>query len=167
MPESDFEFVEVRGVTTSFPINQLRNENATMFAPPDHMLYYFSVSSDELASARDALLTEPPSVGEVVNFSLQHPGLEVRDRAVELLSYLIPNTLRFARLYEPHDLIFRPVFANKLWEIVISALGLADETYAPFCRAWIELQVDSPNPVKALAARDALDALAIDAAGAP
>lgn len=168
MRQTDFtEPADRRDITNSFPIRWQPNENATTLSMPDAVTYYFTVSRDGLSSAREVLLAQTPSIGAVVHFTLQNPGLEVRDRAIDLLSYLIPSTLRFARMYNQCDLIPRPVFANKTWEILISALGLADHTYAPFCRSWIEQQLESPNPVRRLAAHDALEALGVDAAGAP
>jgi hypothetical protein len=156
------------GVTTSAPdeTNYVTGDSTTL-AMLNPLANYFKVERAAIGGALAELVKQPPNVGAIVTYALRNPGIEVQDRAVELLGYLTPHTLRFARDYQSMDYLPRPIFANKTWEIVISALGLADEVYAPHCRAWITSQLGSPNVVKRLAARDALEALMPNVPGAP
>lgn len=162
---SKFSFVPTQepvGVTESYLARQDVSElldNATTVAELNPVVHYFTVDRSGLADAVAMLDLEFPSVGEVIHYTWAYPGIEVRDRAIELLGSHIPDTLQFARRFHEHEIYPRPFFANKTWDILISALGLADEVYAPHCRTWIEEQLRSPNAAKRLAAFDALQAL--------
>lgn len=149
------------GVTTSTPVDlQASGLGAsTTLGILDPLANYFTVARSGVDKVLAELVRQPPSVGAVITYALRNPGIEIQDRAIELLGYLTPHTLRFARSYRDQEFLPRPIFANKTWEIVISALGLADPLYAPHCVTWIADQLESPNIVKRLAARDALDAL--------
>jgi hypothetical protein len=168
----NFGFVPTQlpeGVTTSTPVD-LQNSivgDSTTLGILDPLVNYFNVEESGFGKALADLVRRPPSVGTVITYALKNPGIEVQDRAIELLGYLTPYTLRFALNYQDQDFLPRPIFANKTWEIVISALGLADALYAPHCVAWISAQLESPNVVKRLAARDALEALTISVSGSP
>lgn len=118
---------------------------------------YFRIGS---AETLNMLLEEPPSIGEVLSYALREPGLRVQELTVELLGRLSERTLQFALLALPSNYhYFRRVYSDKVWEIVISALGIADTTYAGFIEEYMLRLLDDPNPVKRLAAFDALETL--------
>ncbi len=95
-----------------------------------------------------------------MHFVMREPGLRTQDLAVELLGRLTARTLQFALQVLPYnDELFRPIYSNRAWEIVISALGMADETYAPFIGRYMNRLLGDRNPVKRLAAFDALETL--------
>ncbi|MHB1549829.1 MAG: hypothetical protein ACYCX6_01335 [Vulcanimicrobiaceae bacterium] len=160
----NFGFVPTQlseGLTTSTPVG-LQNSvmgDSTTLEMLDPLSNYFRVGKRDVSKVLVDLVKQPPTVGAVITYALKNPGIEVQDRAIELLGCLTPYTLQFARNYRDQEFLPRPIFANKTWEIVISALGLADAFYAPHCVAWISSQLGSPNIVKRLAARDALEAL--------
>lgn len=157
---------DLEGVTTSYVASAdatgLPDNATTFFDTLNPIQHYFTVERAGLAEALAMVEAASPSVSEVITCAWNYPGVEVRDRAIELLSERIPDTLQFARRFQEHDFFPRPFFTNKTWDIVISALGLADEVYAPHCKTWIEAQLHSPNLAKRLAAFDALEALEVD-----
>jgi hypothetical protein len=135
----------------------MRSIGSTTISELSPLQLYFRFGTPD---ALDKLLEAPPSVSEVIHHVLKEPGLETHDLAVELLGRLSARTLHFALQALPfNDQYLRPVYSNRVWVIVISALGMANESYADFIEVYMRRLLDDPNPVKRLAAFDALETL--------
>jgi hypothetical protein len=135
----------------------MRAVGSTTTSDLSDLQIYLKIGSCE---SLERVLEEPPSVNEVVHAVLREPGLKASDLAVELLGRMSARTLHFALQILPfNDRYFRPVYSDKVWEIIISALGMADDTYAGFIEEYMGRLLNDPNPVKRLAAFDALETL--------
>lgn len=147
-----------RSLTTTAAIGPLDvAEAASTTSRMTALQLYFEVGSKQIMQM---VLEEPPSVGSVIFEALKRPGLRTYDLAVDLLGRLTGETLSFALQVLPvNDFIPRPVYANRTWSIVISALGLAEDTYAEAATRYIERLLEDPNPIKRQAAFDALEVL--------
>jgi hypothetical protein len=145
------------GTTSGMTDSGLNPVTGTTTARLSTLEIYFRVGTPD---ALTLVLETPPSVGEVVYHVLKEPGMKAHELAVELLGRLSARTLQFALQTLPsNENIWRKVYSNKVWEIVISALGLADDKYAQFIDGYMRGLLDDPNPVKRLAAFDALETL--------
>ncbi len=129
--------------------------STTQFITP--LQYYFRVGTPQSLAV---VLADPPPVSDVINFALREPGITVHDRAVNLLGHLSGRTLWFAlQSFAINERFMRSVYSNKVWEVVISALGMADDAYTPYIVTYVQNLRHDPNPVKRMAAFDALSLL--------
>ena len=134
-------------------------EVATLVDLRDPLTRYLTSSKRESMNALANVMSDPPEPSRVISVILRTPGIDAQDRAVELLAQLAPKTLQFARQYANNEIFLRPFFSNKIWEIVIGALGLSDAAYSVPSQAFIRTFLTSNNSVKRLAAIDALESL--------
>lgn len=108
----------------------------------------------------DSVVASPPSVMEVVRLAMSRPGVAAHDRAVELLGRMSGQTLSLViQGMVSTDYVMRPVYADKAWEMLTSALSQSDDAHEPHILTFFRKLRSDPNPVKRLAAIDALDML--------
>jgi len=149
--------------TTAVPMSEpdAPFDGSTLSDLRDTLTRYFTASRENVTAVLTEVLENPPMAQTIVDFALRQPGIEIQDRAAELLGRLAPRALRFAIQFGTCEHFLRPVYANKVWEIVIAGLALADPTYASTSRRFISQFVSNdPNPIKRIAAIDAMETLA-------
>jgi hypothetical protein len=162
--DSSFSTLSITGsapATTTTPLGPIQlSVTASTTAEFSPLELYFHVGSQRELTM---VLEDPPSVGAIVSQALRRPGLRSHDLAIELLGHLPGQTLQFVmQVFPDTAFIARPVYANRTWSIVITALGQAEDLYVPAIANFIRYRLlNDPDPIKRLAAQDALETLSL------